>query len=336
MNDLHKNFKKKQFAPIYLLYGTEIYFINETVNILLAEALEEGDRELNTVTYDLDEVYLEDVIEDAHTLPFFGERKVILVKSPYFLTSQKEKLEQNVKVLEKYISEPSPFSTLVFIAPFEKLDERKKITKLLKKEAEVLEANALQGQDIRAWIASQGTDQRVQIESDAIDLLLELVGNNMLLLSQEIQKLLLYAGADSVISQEIVAQLVPKSAEQSVFSLVERVVQRDIAGAMRMLEELLVQQEEPIKILALLANQFRLLYQVKELQQRGYAQNQAASHLGVHPYRVKLAMGQAQRFSFQELRSIIDHLADADYDMKTGKLNKRLVLEIFLMRLSHK
>lgn len=336
MNDLHKNFKKKQFAPIYLLYGTEIYFINETVNILLAEALEEGDRELNTVTYDLDEVYLEDVIEDAHTLPFFGERKVILVKSPYFLTSQKEKLEQNVKVLEKYISEPSPFSILVFIAPFEKLDERKKITKLLKKEAEVLEANALQGQDIRAWIASQATEQRVQIENDAVDLLLELVGNNMLLLSQEIQKLLLYAGADSVISQEIVAQLVPKSAEQSVFSLVERVVQRDIAGAMRMLEELLVQQEEPIKILALLANQFRLLYQVKELQQRGYAQNQAASHLGVHPYRVKLAMGQAQRFSFQELRSIIDHLADADYDMKTGKLNKRLVLEIFLMRLSHK
>jgi DNA polymerase-3 subunit delta len=176
----------------------------------------------------------------------------------------------------------------------------------------------------------------VQIDSDAIDLLLELVGNNMLLLSQEIQKLLLYAGVDSVINREIVAQLVPKSAEQSVFSLVERVVQRDIAGAMRMLEELLMQQEEPIKILALLANQFRLLYQVKELQQRGYAQNQAASHLGVHPYRVKLAMGQAQRFSFQELRSIIDHLADADYDMKTGKLNKRLVLENFLMRLSHK
>ncbi|GAA3321651.1 hypothetical protein GCM10020331_038340 [Ectobacillus funiculus] len=58
-----------------MLYGTEIYFINETINVLLAEALEEEDRELNTVTYDLDEVYLEDVIEDAHTLPFFWRTK---------------------------------------------------------------------------------------------------------------------------------------------------------------------------------------------------------------------------------------------------------------------
>lgn len=336
MNDLHKKLKKKQFAPLYLLCGTEMYFINETIEILLSEALEEEDRELNTIVYDLEEAYVEDMIEDAYTLPFFGDRKVILVKSPYFLTAQKEKLEQNVKVLEKYISEPSPFAIVVFVAPFEKLDERKKITKLLKKEAEVMEANVLQGQDVRAWITSQIAEQRVQIHTDALDMLLELAGSNMMILSQEIQKLLLYTGPDSVITRELVVRLVPKSAEQSVFALVERVVHRDIAGAMRMLEELLVQQEEPIKILALLASQFRLLYQVKELQQRGYAQNQAASHLGVHPYRVKLAMGQTQRFSPQELRSILDHLADADYDMKTGKLDKRLVLEMFLMRLSHR
>ena len=96
------------------------------------------------MTYDLEEAYLEDVVEDAHTLPFFGERKVILIKSPLFLTAQKEKLEQNIKILEEYIGEPSPFSILVFVAPYEKLDERKKITKLLKKTADVIEANAMQ------------------------------------------------------------------------------------------------------------------------------------------------------------------------------------------------
>ncbi|MCP8967186.1 DNA polymerase III subunit delta [Ectobacillus ponti] len=335
MNALQKKMKKKQFSPIYLLYGTEAYFIQETLQLLLTEALAEEDREFNTVVYDLDESYLEDAVEDARTLPFLGERKVIIIKSPYFLTAQKEKLEQNVKVLEEYVAEPSPFSIMIFVAPFEKLDERKKITKLLKKESEVLEANALQTQGIQGWIEEQAAAAGIGVESGAAEALLGLVGTNMQLLSQEVQKLCLYLGTGGVLTRDTVEELVPKSMEQNVFALTERVMRRDTVGAMRILEDLLVLQEEPIKILALLASQFRLLYQVKELQQRGYAQNQIASHIGVHPYRVKLAMNQTKSFSFEALRSIIDHLADADYDMKTGKLDKRLILEFFLMRLRH-
>ncbi|WP_028399262.1 DNA polymerase III subunit delta [Ectobacillus panaciterrae] len=335
MNALHKKLKQGQFAPLYVLYGTETYFINETLNVLLSHALEEQDREFNTVTYDLDEAYLDDVVEDARTLPFFGERKVIIVKSPYFLTSQKEKIEQNVKVLETYLTEPSPFSIVVFIAPFEKLDERKKITKLLKKQAEVLEANPLQIQDVRKWVKERADEQGVSMETDAVDMLLELAGSNVMMLSQEMNKLCLYTGTGGTVTKQLVTELVPKSVEQNVFTLVEKVVRKDIAGAMRILDELLVQQEEPIKILALLAGQFRLLYQVKELQQHGYAQNQMASHLGVHPYRVKLAMNQTSSFSFEELRNIINSLADADYDIKTGKMEKRLVLEFFIMSLKH-
>ncbi|MFD3447671.1 DNA polymerase III subunit delta [Microbacteriaceae bacterium 4G12] len=334
MNALHKKLKQKKFASLYVLYGTESYFINQTLDLLLTEALEEEDREFNIVTYDLEEAYLEDVVEDARTLPFFGERKVIVIKSPMFLTAQKEKLEQNVKVLMEYVEEPSPFTVLVFVAPFEKLDERKKITKLLKKEAEVLEANPLQIQDVRKWIQDKAQEHHIQIEGGAIDLLLELVGSNVMMLSQEVDKLMLYLGTEGTITRELVAQLVPKSVEQNVFTLVEKVVKKDIAEAMRILEDLLVQQEEPIKILSLLASQFRLLHQVKELQQRGYAQNQIASHLSVHPYRVKLAMNQTKFFSFEELRVVIDRLAEADYDMKTGKMEKRLVLEFFLMRLN--
>jgi DNA polymerase-3 subunit delta len=335
MNAVHKKIKQKQFAPLYLLYGTESYFINETLDLLTKTALEEEDREFNTVVYDLDEAYLEDVIEDARTLPFFGERKVILVKSPLFLTSQKEKLEQNVRVLEEYIAEPSPFTILVFIAPFEKLDERKKITKLLKKSAEVVEANVLQNQDVQKWIQERAVEQGVNIDHKAISLLMELVGNNVMMLSQEMNKLFLYVDQGSTITEEIVSSIVPKSAEQNVFALTEKVVKRDIAGALKILHELLTKQEEPIKILALLVTQFRLLYQVKELQTRGYNQNQIASHLSVHPYRVKLAMNQTGSFSSEELKNIIGYLAEADYEMKTGKMEKKLVLEFFIMRLKH-
>ncbi|MGF9963230.1 DNA polymerase III subunit delta [Bacillus rhizoplanae] len=335
MSDVHKKIKKKQFSTLYLLYGTEVYFINETLQLLTSEALPEEDREFNVVTYDLEEAYLEEVVEDAKTLPFFGERKIIIVKSPLFLTSQKAKIEQNVKVLEEYIAEPSPFSILVFIAPFEKLDERKKITKLLKKTADVVEANAMQVQDVRKWIVSRAEEMHIHIEEGAVSLLLELVGSNVTMLAQEMDKLTLYVGIGGEITTSLVAELVPKSVEQNVFALTEKVIKKDIAGAMRILEGLFTQQEEPIKLLALLVGQFRLLYQVKELQQRGYGQNQIASHIGVHPYRVKLAMNQTNFFSFEALKRVIHELAEADYNMKTGRMDKRLVLEFFLMRLNH-
>lgn len=335
MSDIHKKIKKKQFAPLYLLYGTEAYFINETIKLITTEALEEEDREFNVVTYDLEEVYLEDVVEDARTLPFFGDRKVILIKSPLFLTAQKEKLEQNIKILEEYIGEPSPFSILVFVAPYEKLDERKKITKLLKKTADVVEANAMQVQDVQKWVVSRAEEAHVYIDNTAVSLLLELVGSNVTMLAKEMDKLTLYVGMGGEITSKLVTELVPKSVEQNVFALTEKVVKKDIAGAMQILDGLFTQQEEPIKLLALLVSQFRLLNQVKELQQRGYGQNQIASHIGVHPYRVKLAMNQTKFFSFEELKRVILELAEADYSMKTGKMDKKLVLEFFLMRLNH-
>ncbi|WP_144500971.1 DNA polymerase III subunit delta [Bacillus nitratireducens] len=335
MSDIHKKIKKKQFAPLYLLYGTEAYFINETIKLITTEALEEEDREFNVATYDLEEAYLEDVVEDARTLPFFGDRKVILIKSPLFLTAQKEKLEQNIKILEEYIGEPSPFSILVFVAPYEKLDERKKITKLLKKTADVVEANAMQVQDVQKWVVSRAEEAQVYIDNTAVSLLLELVGSNVTMLAKEMDKLTLYVGMGGEITSKLVTELVPKSVEQNVFALTEKVVKKDIAGAMQILDGLFTQQEEPIKLLALLVSQFRLLNKVKELQQRGYGQNQIASHIGVHPYRVKLAMNQTKFFSFEELKRVILELAEADYSMKTGKMDKKLVLEFFLMRLNH-
>ena len=113
------------------------------------------------------------------------------------------------------------------------------------------------------------------------------------MLAKEMDKLTLYVGMGGEITTKLVAELVPKSVEQNVF-FDRKSGEKDIAGAMQILDGLFTQQEEPIKLLALLVSQFRLLYQVKELQQRGYGQNQIASHIGVHPYRVKLAMNQTK------------------------------------------
>lgn len=335
-NNVHKKIKNQQFAAVYLLYGTESYFIEDTLQILLKNALPEEEREFNLLQYDMEEQYIEEAVEDASTPPFFGERKLIVMKNALFLTGQKEKIAQNTTVLADYLSNPAPFSILVIVVPYEKLDERKKITKAVKQHSEIVECNALDNQGVVAWIKDYCKKEQIVIEPNAVHLLIELVGNNMMMMEKEVEKLQLYVGPQGSITEDIVKELVTKSVEQNVFVLVEKTLQGNAKEALNILKELLNKQEEPIKILALFASQFRLLYGVKELSEMGYGEKQIASHLSVHPYRVKLALGQVRHYSKEYLRQVLKELGDADYGMKTGKLDKKLLLELFILNRAKK
>jgi DNA polymerase III subunit delta len=331
--DFWGKIKKGRLSPLYLLYGTESFLLTETYELLLRTALAEEEREWNASVYDCEETPVQTALEDAETFPFFGEKRVILIKNPYFFTAEKEKeVEHDLKKLESYILSPSSFSIVIFAGPYEKLDERKKITKLIKEHAEVLVAAPLAEKELRAWIAERVKQDNVTIEENAIDTLLKLAGTNLTTLANELDKLALFVGSGGTIQQETVEMLVSRTLEQNVFVLVEKVTKRQIAEALQVFYDLLENNEEPLKILALLASQFRLLYQVKWLMSRGYGQQQIASILKVHPFRVKLAMGQAALFSEQELAAAVRQIAEADYEMKSGAMDRQLVMELLLMR----
>lgn len=332
-----KKIEQRQFSGLYLLYGTENYIINETKQKLVANVLTEEDAEFNLSVYDMEEVSVEEAIEDAETLPFIGETKLVFIQNPSFLTSEKtkDKVEHNLMRLEAYIENPAPYSIVVFSCSYEKLDERKKIVKLLKKNAEIIEAKKMTEADLKTWVREQVSANEVQIDENAIDSLLSIAGTNMANLSMEIEKLSLYANDTNRIDIHTVEKLTSKSLEQNVFALVDKVVHRKIDEALRIYYDLLKMNEEPIKILSLLASQFRLVYQVKELAKRGYGQKQIAEQLKVHPYRVKLASGQAGFFSGEELSEIMDSLSVADLQMKTSSLAKGMAVELFLLKLNN-
>ncbi|MEH7414066.1 DNA polymerase III subunit delta [Neobacillus drentensis] len=335
VQEIWRKIKKKEIAPIYLLYGTEAFLINETKQMLLNNILDEEDKDFNFSAYDLEETPVDLALEDAETFPFLGEKKVVFLHNPVFLTAEKtkEKVEHNLAKLEAYLKEPAPYTVMVISAPYEKLDERKKITKELKRHAELVEAKKLSEHELKKWIRDRVKGNGLEIEESAIDQLLALAGTNMFMLASEVDKLSLYAAEQNCISSELVEKLVARTLEQNIFTLIERVVQRRLDEALRIYYDLLKQNEEPIKILALLSGQFRLIYQVKELSRRGYGQQQIAAYLKIHPFRVKLALGQAGSFTDEELANLMGILADADYQMKTGGMNKSLLIEMLLFRL---
>jgi len=242
-------------------------------------------------------------------------------------------VEHDVKRLEAYLNEPSPYTIIVFTGSYEKLDERKKITKEMKKNAEILEAKKLNEQELKNWMKQRASYNKVELDNDALDSLLSIAGTNLFLLTSEVDKMALYVQDSKLITKEIVEELAAKSLEQNIFALVEKIINKRIDEALRIYYDLLKQNEEPLKMLAIITNQFRLIYQVKALAKTGYGQQQIASVLKVHPFRVKLAAGQANRFTDEELTRCISMFAEADYQMKTSGMNKTMIIEMILFKL---
>lgn len=323
-----------KISPVYLLYGTETFLIEEIVQSIINKVLHETELDFNLSTFEMKETPINVAVEEALTLPFIGTNRVVIVKDPIFLTGAKDasKVDHDLKSLETYLANPVKETVFIFVAPYEKLDERKKIVKLLKKEASVLDAKPLNEQEVVKWMMERVKLYEVELTKGAAEKLGQLLGSSLLMISSELEKLSLYVGNGASISEEVVHQLVAKSVEQDVFALIDCVIHKRKKEAFEILYELLRKKEEPIKILALLARQFRNVYQVNELIKRGYSQQKIASTIKLHPYAVKLANQQGRLFDNKTLLTFIDQLADADYQIKSGKMEKHLVLELFLMK----
>lgn len=333
---LQKKINQKDFSPFYVFYGTEHFLIEEMKQAVIDGALDEETTDFNLAVMDMEETPVEAVVDEANTLPFMGERRVIVVKNPFFFTGavQKNKIEHDLKKLQSYINDPSPQSVIIFTAPYQKLDSRKKLVKSLKQTGEVHGFSELDESAVFELLNDRAKAHEVSLTKEGNGRLLQLIGPKMMRLVAEIEKMALYVGDGGEITREVVDLLAARSLESDVFALVDHVARHRVQDGFRILHDLLKQNEEPIKLLALLARQFRIMYLVKELGERGYSQNQMARQLKLHPYPVKIAAAQAKSITKDDLLTILDECAEADYEMKTGKKDKNLVLELLLTKMA--
>ncbi|GLC88539.1 DNA polymerase III subunit delta [Lysinibacillus piscis] len=328
-----QNINKGQLAPVYLLVGEESYFIDETINRLKEALGSEEEREV--ATFDLEEVPVDVVIDEADTIPFFSERKLIIAKNASFLKASekgKEKIDHDMKRLETWLAHPSDFSVTVFIAPYEKLDERKKVTKMMKEHAFLVQAETPKEQDLTVWIQSMVKAEGCTIAQPAIEQLVAMVGANMLQLQMELEKLTLYLGQSGEITVALVEDLVAKTLEQDAFKMLNAYFANDSVTALSIYHDLLRQKQEPIMLVGLLASNVRTMSNVFYLLKKGYHPQQIAKNLKVHPYRVKLMVEQRNRPSEERLLQALYQLAEVDLQLKTAGGNRERYLELFLLR----
>ena len=309
---------------IYLLYGIEQYLIKKEISkIIKTNKIED----INISEYNLEVDIFNDIIEDAQTISMFSDKKCIIVNNSYIFTGKNIKTDNDPEIILNYFKHINPDTIIIFTVDCEKLDERKKIVKEIKKIGSVKELS--KNNNLNGAVKEMFDDY--EIDNKVIGFLIDRCGNNLDILNQEVNKIKTYKDNDKSITKDDVLVLTSENIDIDIFKFVETIINKNKEKALRTYHEMLINGEEPIKILVILANQFRIIYQAKELYKKGYSGNDISKMIDIHPYRIKLALEKATNYDSKKLLYYLSKLADLDYDIKVGNIDAAFGLEMFIL-----
>lgn len=309
---------------IYVIQSNDYISIKENINNILKDNNVSNDC---LIKYDLSNTLIEDVIEDLDTYNFLVEKKVIVCDNAWFLTGSKIRgmIEQNVDSFTKYLNNPSSENILILIC--DKLDERKSIVKLLKEKATFIDNEI----SINKIIKSRLED--FKMEDYVIKYFIEYCGNDNEKILNELEKLKCYKYSDKIITYDDIDSIVLKTFNDNVFSLIDAIMNKNKKKAIKLYEDLLNNGEDINKILSLLADQFRMIYNGKILLKE-YNNNyrEVASILDIHPYRFQKSIESSYNYSLKDVLKYLEMIDDIEIDIKTGK-STIVAFEMFIYSL---
>lgn len=324
MQRITQDIKTGQLQQIYLLYGEEAYLIRQYRDRLLDAMLGGGDK-MNVNRYEGKGVSIPEIIDMAETLPFFSDRRVILLENTELCKSGGEKLSEYLK---------SPAETSSFILAEREVDKRSSLYKTIKKLGYAAEFGRQDAKTLQKWVLGILKKENKQISSHALQLFLEGCGDDMENIRKELEKLLCYTLDKEVITMEDVGAICVPQIQNHIFDMITAIANGDSGQALRLYYDLLALREPPMRILALISRQFNLLLQVKELAEKGYPQALIAEKVGLHGFVAGKYMKQASGFKVPFLKQALEDCAKADYDIKSGKMGEQLSVELLIVKYS--
>ncbi|MFC6323396.1 DNA polymerase III subunit delta [Companilactobacillus baiquanensis] len=333
ITELKNELRKSNIQNVYLVTGKEEVFVDQ-IEKTFKDLLLPEERDMNFSSFDLEDTSLDDAINEAISAPFFGEKRLVFINHPYFLTGEKSKnfVDQNMDLLTEYVKNPTPSTIMVIFATYDKLDSRKKIVKQLKKSAVMVDASKMDSGRLVKTINEDLRNDGYSINREALDLLINKTQGNYSQIVNQLEKLKLYALQSKVIDEKAVNELVPQSLDDNVFELMNQILAQNIYQAEELYQQFLLQKIDPILLVAILMSQLRTLIQTKILSERGLSESTISKNLKLHPYRVKMSLKQARNLEIQQLIMMFHSIVDLDYQIKSGQGDKELLFDLFIAK----
>lgn len=324
MKSLNEDIRSGNLKNAYLLYGEEAYLKKQYKDRLKRAILPEEDR-MNYAYYEGKGINPAELIDLAETMPFFAERRLIVVENSGFFKNASPELADYIKTMPE---------TACFLFIESEVDKRGRMYKAVKDKGRVTELKRQDEKTLLYWIAGNVRREGKQIKESTAKYLISTAGDDMEKLVHELEKLFSYTMDRAEITSEDIDAICTAQITNQIFDMVEAVALKQQKKALGYYYDLLALKEPPMRILYLLSRQFRLLLHVKELREKGFDRGAVAKAAGLHPFVAGKYMQQSKSFRAEALRSIMEDAAETEEMVKTGRLNDRMSVELFIVKYS--
>lgn len=321
MRQINEDIRQQNFRQFYLLYGEERYLRRQYREKLKNALSAEGDS-MNTHFFEGKDIPLGEVIDLAETLPFFADRRLILITDSGLFKSGGEKMAE-------YLANPS--ETTFFIFTESEIDKRSKLYKTVQAKGYAAEFAEQDENTLKRWVAGMLGRESLKITENTVQLFLSKTGTDMENIQMELEKLICYCmGRDVVTARDVEAVCTVRASNQ-IFDMINAIAAKQQKQALDLYYDLLALKEPPMRILFLIARQCNMLLQVKELNSKGFDNRTIASKIGVPPFAAGKYLGQAAKFKASALRNAVERCVEAEEAVKTGRMNDKMSVEILIM-----
>lgn len=310
---------------IAIYYGEEEYAIRKEVEKEAKKLVDISDS-FSFIQMEYPKAQSYGILEEAQTISMFSDHKVIVVEQATFLSSDKSK-DDGVEELIHFVSQKDPSVSYIFTV--NSIDKRKKIVKELSKIANVKEFNKMDELGKNKYIANQLTKKDIQLSSNLIKMLENRLPSDMAIIQSELDKLALYGEG---VDESVIDALIIRTEEDRIFDLMDAIIRKDKNTIITIYKDLKALRTEEIQLIALLSSQFRVLYQVKVCDSLGMYEAAIVSKLKAHPYQVKKSLMSSRSIATASLRSHLSSLATLDQNIKSGKVDKQVGFETYLLQ----
>lgn len=325
---LIKKIKSGQIDKLYLFFGNEYFLIRETIIYIKKTLLCNEFNDVNYNNIEGKEAKLEDLLCSAKTMPFFSNKRLIVVNN--YLGIINNKKEEDLFL--RFIQNLPDHLCLILVSP--QIDKRKKIYKSILKNGKVIEFKPFKGNLLIRWIEQRFSLEGKQIDKGAAIFLANNFDKGLEELNSEINKLITYSGGKEFIEQSDILPIVRTKLENNIFLLMDAIGKKNSENALSILNDIIKEGEAPLWILFMIIRQLRLIYRSLMLLQRGINFNEIQKAINVHPYALKKAIEQGNNFNITKINKALNLALDIDLKIKRGSMEPKIAVEILVIIIS--
>ncbi|MBR6329739.1 MAG: DNA polymerase III subunit delta [Lachnospiraceae bacterium] len=320
MRGIDQDVKDGKFSKAYLLFGTEEY-LKSYYKKKLCGALCDPEDTMNYTRFEGKDVNPAAVIDLAETLPFFKDRRLILIENSGFFKGSCDELADYLK---------SPCETTCFVFCENDVDKRSRMYKAVKNAGRIEELVSPGEDELVSWCAALFKRYEKKVRRGSILRLFEQSGTDMNVLKNEIEKVVSYMGGREIVEDADIDEVCTREIRNQIFDMVEAITDKKSRKAFSLYYDLLALKEPPMRILFLIARQFNMLMQVKELSQITRDPKELAGKTGLHPYVAKKYLMKCPSYSMDYLKQALEECLSLEQDVKSGKLTDTMAVELLI------